>query len=98
MELGSSLATCKGMKAFSKLDKEVFDEFAGKRKELTAITQLIRATVKDEFLVKELHQLEDDLDESSISVREGKVIYRLHRHIERKPSIIQKKKEWKARL
>ena len=82
----------KGMASFSKLDKTIFDEFVNNREELSSIAQAIRRTAKNEQLVKKIYHIEEEIDEGSFIVREGKVMYKLHRYIERKQSINKKKK------
>lgn len=83
----------KGMESYSKLDKEVFDEFYNDRHGLKQIAETIKQTVLDSDLRLKLYKIENDEDEESFSVREGKVIYKLHKHIERNNKINKKKKE-----
>lgn len=83
----------KGMESYSKLDKEVFDEFYSDRKRLKQIAETIKRTVSSDDLGNKLYKIEDDEDEESFSVKEGKVIYKLHKHIERNNKINTKKKE-----
>lgn len=82
----------KGMSRSSKLDKEVFNEFINDRSELHTIATQIRQTISDSDLGLKLYQIEkDELPETM--VREGEVIYRLHKHIERSNKIVQIKKQ-----
>ena len=83
----------KGMKSYSKLDKEVFDEFENNKIELASIASKIKKTVSNSSLGIKLYKIEDDEDEESFTVKEGKVIYKLHKHIERNSKINKKKKE-----
>lgn len=83
----------KGMESYSKLDKEVFDEFYSDRHGLKQIAETIKQTVLDSDLRLKLYKIENDEDEESFSVREGKVIYKLHKYIERNNKINKKKKE-----
>lgn len=83
----------KGMESYSKLDKEVFEEFKNTRKELTSIASKIKKTVSNSNLGIKLYKIEDEEDEESFKVKEGKVIYKLHKHIERNSKINKKKKE-----
>src|SRR5690606_24716563 len=46
----------KGMQAYSKLDKEVFDEFYGNRALLSRLADNIKATLADEQITNELKQ------------------------------------------
>ncbi|GGH64771.1 HNH endonuclease [Phaeocystidibacter marisrubri] len=83
----------KGMESYSKLDKEVFEEFLNDKDELHAIALKIKQTSINSKLGIKLYKIEDDEDEESFKVKEGKVIYKLHKHIERNPKINKKKKE-----
>jgi 5-methylcytosine-specific restriction protein A len=84
----------KGMESFSKLDEEVFFEFSSNRKLLSAIASRIKATANNPSLALKLYQIGDDEDENNFIVKEGKVVYKLHKYIERNPKINKKKKDW----
>jgi 5-methylcytosine-specific restriction protein A len=83
----------KGMESYSKLDKEVFDEFENNKIKLASIASQIKKTASNSSLGKKLYKIEDDEDDESLTVKEGKVIYKLHKHIERNSKINKKKKE-----
>jgi len=80
----------KGMESYSKLDEEVFFEFAEDKNNLRSIANRKKATVSDQETNIKLISIEEDED---ISVKEGKVIYRLHKLRERDQGINRKKKE-----
>ena len=69
----------KGMSRYSISDKEVFFEFKGKNEELELIAKQIRQTVSNEEVNQELQKMQGEEDEESFSVKEGKVIYKLHK-------------------
>lgn len=82
-----------GMQSFSKLDKEVFKEFEFDSKRLHTIAGRIRAISKNLDLSSQLYLIREDEDIERIEVKEGAVIYKLHKFRERNSSIIKKKKE-----
>lgn len=79
----------KGMSGYSKKDKEVFFEFAGKDEDLHTIASQIKLAISDKDINCQLSQIEDDED---YSAKEGKVIYKLHKLRERDRKINSKKK------
>ncbi|WP_394970874.1 HNH endonuclease [uncultured Croceitalea sp.] len=81
----------KGMNRYSKLDREVFFEFKDNIDKLKRIAEQIRKTVFDLELTRNLYRIEDD--DEQLKVKEGKVIYKLHKHRERNPKLNRKKKE-----
>ena len=83
----------KGMKSFSKLDKEVFEEFHSNKKELSRIANTIKKTAQNTELAVKIYRIEDDEKENDFSVREGETIYKLHKLRERNPKINKKKKD-----
>ena len=83
----------KGLKGGSKLDKAVLEEFYGKRLLLKSIANKIKATVNNKTLVNNLYGISDEEEDSMISVKEGEVIYKLHKLRERDSKIIKRKKE-----
>jgi 5-methylcytosine-specific restriction protein A len=83
----------KGMARGSKLDKEIFKEFINKREELSELAGKIKRAVSDESLNLKLYHIPDEEEADLPMVREGKVIYRLHKLRERDPKINQRKKE-----
>jgi 5-methylcytosine-specific restriction enzyme A len=84
--------TGKGMDRFSKLDEKVFFEFQNNITKLREIADQIRKTVSNEDLNNHLYNIGDDEDEQLL-VKEGKVIYKLHKYRERNSKINKKKKE-----
>ena len=83
----------KGMSSYSKMDKEVFFEFKGKNKELNSIANQIKTTILNKKINQKLYQIQIEEDDKSLSVREGKVIYKLHKLRERDSKINKKKKD-----
>ena len=83
----------KGMESYSKLDKQVFDEFHSNKSELSKITQTIKKTVNNKNLTSKLYKIGEEDDDIEFSVREGETIYKLHKLSERNPKINKKKKD-----
>ena len=81
----------KGMQAYSRLDKEVFEEFFDNRTKLSQIVNQIKSTVHKSSLNLRLSNVEND--EGLRSVKEGQVIYKLHKYRERNTKIIRAKKD-----
>ncbi|MBC9813364.1 HNH endonuclease [Crocinitomicaceae bacterium CZZ-1] len=88
----------KGMNAYSKLDKEVFDEFFNDRQKLINIASEIKNIIKDDNLRQSLYKIEDDENTETDEVKEGQVLYKLHKHRERNKQIVVSKKKsvWNA--
>ena len=85
----------KGMTSFSKLDKAVFMEFYKNKEDLHRIASQIKETTSSSETLNNLYYIPDDEDEENYKVKEGKVIYKLHKSIERNNKInIRKKKEY----
>lgn len=82
-----------GLKGGSKLDEEVLNEFYGKRKLLKSIANQIKSTVENQSIVNKLYSIPNEEDDILHSVKEGKVIYKLHKLRERDSKINKKKKE-----
>ena len=82
----------KGMSSYSKRDKEVFFEFKGKSRELKSIANQIKKTISNQKINQKLYQITDENDDEIHSVKEGKVIYKLHKLRERDNKINKKKK------
>ena len=82
----------KGMEGGSKLDKQILEEFYGKKKLLKSIAEKIKSTTENDYLRIELSNINHEEDED-YSVKEGRVIYKLHKFRERDNKINQKKKE-----
>lgn len=83
----------KGMQSFSKLDKMVFEEFESDTDQLHQIAQKLKDVSIDLDLANQLYLINDDDGDEIFEVKEGAVIYKLHKFRERKSSIIKKKKE-----
>ena len=81
------------MQGGSKLDKAVLDEFYGKRTLLKSIANKIKATVENISVVEKLYSIPNEEDDTLHTVKEGKVIYKLHKLRERDSKINKKKKE-----
>lgn len=83
----------KGMDAYSKLDEEVFNEFAHNRSLLARLALNIKLTLSEPKLVSELLSVPNEPEDDSYSVSEGNLLYKLHRFRERNRTIIDKKKK-----
>lgn len=81
-----------GMSSYSKNDKEVFFEFMGKDRELHSIANQIKLAVSNEEVNHKLSQIQDEESDGDYSVKEGKVIYKLHKLRERDRRLNSKKK------
>lgn len=82
----------KGMDRFSKLDKEIFLEFYGQKDLLKKIASQIIRTLSHQDTIEKLHRIPDEEDDEVLSVKEGRVIYKLHKLRERNSKINRKKK------
>jgi 5-methylcytosine-specific restriction protein A len=83
----------KGMEAYSKLDKEVFDEFNNDKIRLHYIANEIKKFSESIELINEVSKIENDENIETDSVREGQVLYKLHKVRERDRKIIEAKKK-----
>ena len=83
----------KGMEAYSKLDKEVFEEFSSKKQLLHQIAEEIKQISNNPELSSEVSKIENDETSENDSVREGQVLYKLHKVRERDRKIIEAKKK-----
>ncbi|MDW3649860.1 MAG: HNH endonuclease [Bacteroidia bacterium] len=83
----------KGMEAYSKLDKSVFEEFSQEKQELSLLAQKVKQIVSDSDLNEQIYKIQPDEDEENFTVKEGQVIYKLHKYRERDSKISRKKKE-----
>ena len=83
----------KGMDRYSKLDKEVFIEFKNQKEKLKEIASQIKETVSNEKINIKLYKVPDEDDDEVPTVKEGRVIYKLHKLRERNSKINRKKKE-----
>lgn len=82
-----------GLARYGQLDKEVFFEFHQRKDELRKIADTITklATVAIPYISGSNDESEE------LEVQEGRVLYRFHKHLERKPTLIHKKKAIEAR-
>jgi len=83
----------KGMHSYSKLDKEIFEEFMNDRELLRVIAEQIKKVISNETLKQQLTQIEDDEATLNDSVQEGRVLYKLHKYKERNQKIVAAKKK-----
>lgn len=83
----------KGMTSFSQLDKKTFNEFNENRAELKEIANKIKKTIDNTVLNNKLYKIDDDEVDEINNVKEGKVVYKLHKYRERDKTINKKKKD-----
>jgi len=83
----------KGMEKYSKLEEEVFYEFRNQKEQLKEIALQIRKIVSNDELNNKLYQIPDEKEDGVETVKEGRVIYKLHKLRERKPEINKAKKD-----
>jgi 5-methylcytosine-specific restriction protein A len=83
----------KGMEAYSKLDKEVFEEFSSDIKLVHQIANEIRQISDNPQLFNEVSKIENDETSETDSVKEGQVLYKLHKVRERDRRINEAKKK-----
>lgn len=83
----------KGMMAFSKLDKEVFEEFSSDINRLHQIANEIREISNNPQLSNEVSKIENDETIETDCVKEGQILYKLHKVRERDRKIIEAKKK-----
>ena len=81
-----------GLPSHSKLDKQIWDEFNENKDLLRNLAQSIIDITEDKELNSKLYLMTQD-EEETFEVKEGLVLYKLHKIRERKKSIINKKKE-----
>ncbi len=82
-----------GMKAYSKLDKAVFEEFANDQPRLKDVARQIKQILANEALLQQISRIEDDENTFNDSVPEGNLIYRYHKYRERNSKIVATKKD-----
>ena len=80
----------KGMASYSKLDFDTFMEFADDKERLKKLVRQIKETIANNNLTFKLYNIEN---EENHSVKEGLIIYKLHKYRERNSSINKSKKE-----
>jgi 5-methylcytosine-specific restriction protein A len=83
----------KGMQSHSKLDEECFFEFNNDLDRLRKIAQEIRNVLEFESLLNNVSKIEDDELLEGDSVKEGRILYKMHKVRERNREIIEKKKK-----
>ena len=81
----------KGLTRTSKLDRVIFQEFTGDRERLSLQAQRIREVVQDETIRTALEKV-DNSGGDDFEVKEGKVIFKLHKIRERNRTLVEKKK------
>lgn len=81
------------MEAFSKLDKEVFEEFSIDKILLHQIANEIKEISDSPELLNKVSKIENDETSETDSVKEGQVLYKLHKVRERDRKIIEAKKK-----
>lgn len=81
-----------GMQNYGKLDKIVFEEFASDTDRLHRIASRLREVSEDLALANELYLIREE-DDDQMEVKEGAVIYKLHKYRERDSKIVKRKKE-----
>lgn len=83
----------KGMQRYGKLDQKIFLEFQNDRDRLHQIAEKIKRTVEDEDVVHKLYLMDEEEDRLPLwEVKEGKVLYKLHKYRERNQAIVKEKK------
>jgi 5-methylcytosine-specific restriction protein A len=83
----------KGMERGGKLDKEVFEEFSSDISRLHQIANEIRKVSDNPEISHEISKIENDEISETDSVKEGQVLYKLHKVRERDKKIIEAKKK-----
>lgn len=81
------------MSRFSNLDEKIFFEFKDDLDSLKLIAKQIKGTISDEDLIQKLYRIPDEEEDEIQTVKEGRVIYKLHKYKERKSKISKQKKE-----
>lgn len=89
----------KGMDSYSTLDKIVFNEFKDDHEELQQIAKQIRVVANNPILAAQISKVEDDENSLDDAVKEGQLLYKLHKMRERDPKIVKRKKKqvWQER-
>ena len=81
-----------GLTSFSKLDKAVFVEFQNNIQLLNGLALQIN-TISSSSITSKLNRITDEEEDQVLNVKEGRVIYKLHKYRERDNSINKRKKE-----
>jgi len=82
----------KGMRSYSKLAEEIFNEFRLDLPRLNHIANEIKAIASNPVLLDEITIVGDDEVTDADCVTEGQVLYKLHKVRERNRKIVQQKK------
>lgn len=82
----------KGMEAYSKLDDEIFFEFRNDRAKLHNLANKIKSIASNSDLSEQIQNIEDDESIEIDNVKEGQILYKLHKVRERDKRIIKVKK------
>lgn len=83
----------KGMDAYSKLDKQVFEEFSSNKILLRQIANAIKQILNNHDLTNKVSRIENEESAEIDSVMEGQVLYKLHKVRERNRKINEAKKK-----
>jgi len=83
----------KGMEAYSKLDKEVFEEFSSDIERLHQLANEIREASNNLEISNKISKIENDEMSEMDSVKEGQILYKLHKVRERDRKIVEAKKK-----
>lgn len=83
----------KGMKSYSKLDKKLFEEYSHDIYLLHQIANQIRQISDNPELSIKVSKIENDESSETDSVKEGQILYKLHKVRERDKQIILAKKK-----
>src|SRR5436190_7767476 len=83
----------KGMSGGSKLDSQVFEEYGNDQQKLREIASEIKKVAFNEQVKTKIYSIEDDEESINDSVKEGQVLYKLHKVRERDLRIVKSKKE-----
>ena len=98
MKLGNFLAIDpnydgKGFESYSKLDEQVFIEFRNNKNGLRRLADIIKRISKNEKVSSELYKIQEVEDDLDLEIKEGKILYKLHKYRERNSKLNKKKKE-----
>ena len=81
----------RGLPGHGKLDKVIFTEYAERRQDLTELAEVVKKAIADENLRSDLIATYN-YENEEFAVREGGILFRLHRFRERDRTIVKKKK------
>ena len=80
----------RGLANGGRKDKEVWNEYQDDRSRLNQVASAIRSAIDTKGALRELFEASEGEDEDAA---EGRVLTRMHRHRERDPAIVRRKKE-----